>query len=148
MPTGWNKCGRCGWWQRWAGTCAGCGSSSRSTRPQPPATTQAVHTPPADELLKRRWAEAKASASNARHVKIERMCAHCLLRTINAKPTCRGCQRSLAECTRILPGKWPPLACPTSLLKRYGEGAASPPDENGDRTAPRLQPPTRTTSWR
>ena len=136
MPTGWRTCGRCGWWQRSAGPCAGCGSLSRSTRSQQPAAAPPVLGPPSDDLLKRRWAEAKASASNARHVKIERMCTHCFLRTINAKPACRGCQRNLADCARILPGQWPPLACPSHLLKRYEEGSAPPPDETCDKMAP------------
>ena len=33
------------------------------------------------DVLQRRWQEAKQSASNAHHVKIERLCTHCLLTT-------------------------------------------------------------------
>ena len=59
------------------------------------------------------------------------MCTHCLLRTINSKPACRGCQRSLGDCARILPGQWPPLGCPSSLLKKFGAAPQALSEEAG-----------------
>ena len=66
------------------------------------------------------------------------MCTFCLLRTVNSKPTCRGCQRTLSECARILPGQWPPLGCPSSLLKKFGE---SPVVQTEETAAPLTAPP-------
>ena len=131
MPTGWKKCTRCGWWQKSTGACVGCSYSSSSTKLPQPTSTPASSVPLTEGVLKLRWAEAKASASNPHHVKIERMCTFCLLRTVNSKPTCRGCQRALTECARILPGQWPPLSCPSSLLKKFGATPLAQLEEAG-----------------
>ena len=130
MPGGWRTCKRCGWWQKSTGPCSGCTFSSRSAKATPSTARPSNQPPLTDEVLRRRWSEAQTSASNPHHVKIERMCTHCLLRTINSKPTCRGCLRSLGDCARILPGQWPPLGCPSSLLKKFGEMAPAQEDAN------------------
>ena len=95
--------------------------SSCSVKPLQPTARSTMQPPPSDELLRRQWAETRTRASNTHHVKIERMCTYCLLRTINWKPSCRGCHRSLGG------GQWPPLGCPSSFLRRlrYGDGPVS-----------------------
>ena len=126
MPP-WHRCRVCGWWQTSLGACAGCFQTSKSIPKarQQPRTGISNHEPPSQELLHRRWQEAKNSASQPHHVKIERLCQHCLLRTLNSKPDCRGCGRSLQDCARILPGQWPPLGCTAAMLRNFEEPPAA-----------------------
>ena len=75
-------------------------------------------------VLQDRWCQAKQSAQNPRHMKIEKFCCTCLLRTLGGKPTCRGCHGDLTSGMKILPGQWPPpLNCPAHLLQRFEQEA-------------------------
>ena len=86
-------------------------------------------------MLKDRWSQAKQSALSPRHVKIEKFCSTCLLRTLGGNTTCRGCHGDLASGMKILPGQWPPLNCPSHLLQRFEGETPAPtnaPPETGD----------------
>ena len=144
MPP-WHRCCVCGWWQTSLGACAGCFQTSKSIPKarQQPRTGISNHEPPSQELLHRRWQEAKNSASQPHHVKIERLCQHCLLRTLNSKPDCRGCGRSLQDCARILPGQWPPLGCTAAMLRNFEE----PPAATSRLQRPRAKHQTSRNQW-
>ena len=137
----------CGWWQASGGPCAGCSHKSRAppNRRAPPKPTGTSLEPLTQEVLQKRWQEAKTSASQPHHVKIERLCKHCLLRTLNSKPDCRGCGHSLQDCARILPGQWPPLGCTATMLRNFGEtqplttAPVEPPAKEGDKPEPMEQ---------
>ena len=96
MPSGWTRCRTCGWWQKSSGPCVGCTHVPRSAPPSKkgPRNAGLAGEPLTHDLLHKRWVEARNSAANTHHVKIERLCTHCLTRTVNAKPDCRSCGRS------------------------------------------------------
>ena len=87
-------------------------------------------------FLKDRWSQAKQSAQNPKHVKIEKLCSTCLLRTLGGSSMCRGCHGDLTSGMKILPGQWPPLNCPDHLLQRFEDvgtaAAAALSGDNGD----------------
>ena len=126
----WRQCHTCGWWQKGHRSCEGCSHSSlRSARPShgmskpPPRSGAETLT---FTVLQDRWHQAKQSSQNPKHVKIEKFCSQCLLRTLGGSSTCRGCRGDLTSGMKILPGQWPPLNCPDHLLQRFEHQGASP----------------------
>ena len=126
----WRQCHTCGWWQQGRRSCKGCSHSSlRSTRPSHGASKpqpRNVAEPPTFTVLQDRWHQAKQSSQNPKHVKIEKFCCQCLLRTLGGSSTCRGCRGDLTSGMKILPGQWPPLNCPDHLLQRFEPTGSAP----------------------
>ena len=122
----------CCWWQKGSAPCAGCSPSQlrvRTSGKSPAASpTTTVRDNPTPAVLQERWSQAKASSQNTKHVKIERFCTTCLLRTMGSRQTCRGCNGDMSDCMKILPGQWPPLNCRSGLLRRY-EAPLTPVDK-------------------
>ena len=109
------------------GSNCGCGGSSS---PSPPVLASRKTIPTAQRLptgedLGHRWQMAKTSASNPKHVRIEKNCDVCHCRSFANKTSCRSCGASLDAVYTLLPNQWPPLGVPPQVLNLY-DSASKP----------------------
>ena len=133
----WHECRTCGWWQKACGACQPEGCKPLWAPTALPSSSPATPTLQAKMPSRLVRSRSAGSQQSNRHTKIELYCSSCLsdTRTLGDKPACRGCQRDLSNCMRVLPGQWPPLNCPAHFLATYELAAL-----NGSAITPQVPP--------
>ena len=101
-------------------------SSAHRLHAGKPASTGKPQAPRTPGSLQQQWDLARASANNARHVKLEHMCTQCFGRMLSVRAQCRFCSASMAQAlTIVVPGQWPPIGATKSMLSRYEPNLAA-----------------------